>query len=47
MTYLNTICMNGGENCGCAGHCPYWESNQQNTEQMDDVCDNIDVTKIR
>ena len=25
MTYQNTLCMNGGENCGCAGHCPYWE----------------------
>ena len=44
MDFNNTICMNGGSECGCAGHCPYWES-QQNTNQTSGECDSIDVTK--
>ena len=35
MSFKELICMNGGSDCGCAGHCPYWITQQQSTEDED------------
>ena len=34
MSFKELLCMNGGSDCGCAGHCPYWIK-PQNTEDED------------
>lgn len=33
MSHKEIFCFNGGKECGCAGHCPFWGSQENNTDE--------------